>query len=251
MPSCTAAVVQDQDWVTGFAHAKMQPTQVLDDAGLPANHRRWPLDLAPGPWLYYVEIETHGPGPLDFSIVGTGVAKREGTTFKAKALLWGGTQPTYGASVLVHDGYTYLYASGPKTYLARTTGAPDDAKAYTYWDGKGWSASAHPLPDAGPEASVRWNAYLEKFVWVDVPSMSHDLRIRFADRPEGPWSEGQKLLTCQPPDAQIYGGKQHVELDQDGGRRIVITYNTNAAEPKLADRPDIYWPRAVRVTFTR
>jgi hypothetical protein len=255
MPSCTAAVVDDAEWALGFPHARMLTMQVLDEAGLPKNHRRWPLDLVRGPqWLYYVEIETHGTGPLDFSVAGTGIAAYRKGLFRPVRQLWSQDQPAFGGCVLAVGGDTYLYAPGPKTFLARARGRLDDAAVYRYWDGHGWAKdvrAAAALPDAGPEASVRWNAYLHQFIMVDVPAMSHDLRLRFADHPEGPWSAGRTILTCQPADAQIYGGKQHVELDQDGGRTIVVTYNTNAPEPQLSDRPDVYWPRAVRVRFTR
>ncbi|MOA70409.1 hypothetical protein D3C78_1992710 [compost metagenome] len=49
----------------------------------------------------------------------------------------------------------------------------------------------------------------------------------------------------------FYGAKQHAQLDVDGGRQIFLTYNTNAPSDRLADRPDLYWPRLVRVTFQR
>ncbi|MDB5096489.1 MAG: hypothetical protein JWM80_910 [Cyanobacteria bacterium RYN_339] len=251
MPSCTAAVVEDRDWVTGFAHARLVPSQMLRETGLAKGHRRWPLDLlAVGRdrWLFYVEIAVHGTGLMDFSVAGTGAAKLDHGVFKPWKMLWGKDAPTYGSSVMVHDGYTYLYASGATTYLARAkTGSFD----FSYWDGRGFSAKAAGLPASGPEASVRWNPYLKAFVMVYVPMMGHEVVMRTAPDPWGPWSEPQKLLGCLPADANVYGGKQHVELDQDRGRRIVITYNTNGSKAQLADRPDVYWPRAARVTFTR
>jgi hypothetical protein len=100
---------------------------------------------------------------------------------------------------------------------------------------------------------VRPNAYLGGFVMTYVPPFGKHVAMRFAPAPEGPWGEAREVLACSPadPEAMFYGAKQHAQHDAEGGRRIMVTYNTNAPPKALDDRPDLYWPHLVRVTFTR
>lgn len=264
MPNNTAAITGPGEWATGFSGARFvgAPDQVLTLPG--AKHRPvWPLDLAMvkgKPWLYYVEIAPFGTGPLDFKVVGSGLAagRLDPSRFERPQQLWPGEAPGFGASVLSWKGQFYVYAGGDKTHVARV--APEriaEAAAYSYWDGKGWARDwrqAVALPGSGPEVSVRYNAYLGQFVMFYVGSWGRAVMARFADAPEGPWSEARKVIDCQPgdlPEAMFYGAKQHAELDAEGGRVVVVTYNTNGPGKLLEQRPDLYWPRVVRVTFTR
>lgn len=275
MPANSSAMVVNSDWITGFSQATFMsatgmggdphsaPGEILHVAGRPAGRRLWPLDVAyvgEKLWLWFVEIEATGKGPLDFKVTGVGAARwvhEPRWLFEAKDVVWGANAPLYGSSVLTHAGKVYLYAGGSPTRLARV--APEqvaDLSAHEYWTGQGWSknaAAAAALPGSGPELSVRANPYLGGFVMVYTPPFGKTIDLRFAPAPEGPWSGARQIARCQPVDevAMFYGAKQHAELDTEGGRRIVITYNTNAPVEKLADRPDLYWPRGVRVSFTR
>lgn len=262
MPPNTAAYVDDADWVTGFAKATFvgtpHPAPVLSVAGRPAGRRVWPLDLASAggrSWLWFVEIEATGRGPLDFQVTGVGVAPLAGTTFQAREVLFGAGSPLYGASALAAEGFVYLYAGGAPTRLARVPAAwPDDRRQYEFWTGSGWSkeaARAAALPDSGPEVSVRPNAYLGGYLMTYVAPFGREVLARTAPAPEGPWSAPVVLAGCQPAGALFYGAKQHQELAQEGGRRVVLTYNTNGDEALLSDRPEVYWPRLLRVTFTK
>jgi hypothetical protein len=263
MPPNSAAVVRDGDWPSGFKAARwVGAAPILDSGDL--KRRRWPLDvvrIAGATWHYYVEIApTGGSGLFDFEVVATGVA-RLGADWKAKTAhpLWGGKTPTFGTSVLGWKGSHYVYAGGLVTHLARLgSGRPGQASAYSYWDGTGsWVSDvgkAAPLPESGPEMSVRWNPYLNEFLMFYIPPLGRDVFLRTAPEPWGPWSAGQKVAPCQPegdPDASCYGAKQHGELDRDGGRDVFLTYNTNVAPAKLAGRPDLYWPRLLRVRLSR
>jgi hypothetical protein len=251
MPPNTAAYVDDADWVTGFAKATFagtpHPAPVLTVANRPAGRRVWPLDLAPAggrSWLWFVEIEPFGKGPLDFKVTD------------AQGVLFGADTPLYGSSAMAAGGHVYLYAGGVPTKLARVPAAwPDDPKQHEFWTGGGWSrdaAQAAALPDSGPEVSVRPNRYLGGYLMVYVAPFGKQVLMRTAPAPEGPWSAPRTLAACQPAgddQAMFYGAKQHAELAQDGGREVVISYNTNAGEAALADRPDLYWPRLLRVRF--
>lgn len=265
MPSSTAAVVDDADWRSGFAHARFvggaAPRALL--APTPPKERLWPLDWVRSGgrlWLYYVAITLTGHGALDFEVLGSGLARRAATRvprFVPGPLLWTGGAPAFGASALAVGGWIYVYAPGPITRLARVRPARiAERDAYRYWAGRGrWTASwrsAAALPSAGPEASVRFDSYLGRFVMADL-GLAKVVRLRFASHPWGPWSRPTPVCSCQPegdPEALCYGAKQHAELDRDGGRTVFLTYNTNT-EPALLDRrPDLYWPHLVRIRFT-
>lgn len=275
MPANSSAMVVNGDWVTGFSKASFMtatgmgdggrtaPDEILQVHGRPAGRRIWPLDVAyvgEKLWLWFVEIQATGTGPLDFKVTGVGAARwvhEPRWLFEAREVVWGDGAPLYGSSVLTHAGKVYLFAGGDPTRLARV--APDkvaDLAAHEYWTGKGWSKdprAAAALPGSGPELSVRANPYLGGFVMTYVPPFGKTVNMRFAPAPEGPWSETRAIATCQPQDADamFYGAKQHAELDTQGGRQILVTYNTNVAAEKLPQRPDLYWPRLVRVTFSR
>jgi hypothetical protein len=278
MPFNTAAIIEDRDVLQGAAHARFIASRASgipsgDAAGanpgpvLPgpavASHRVWPLDLVKVGdrfWHYYVTIAPFGTGPLDFKVAGTGVAAAkasESPRFGPPKALWPGEAPSFGASVLAHGEWLYVYAGGADTHVARV--APDrldQPGSYRYYAGEGrWSAdwkAARALPGSGPELSVRWNAYLQAFVMIYVPPFGKTIAARFAPSPEGPWSAPKHVANCQPahdPVAMFYGAKQHAQLDVDGGRQIFLSYNTNTPPDRLDDRPDLYWPRLVRVTF--
>lgn len=263
MPANSAAIVRDADWTSGFKGARwVKPAPVLSASS--DKRRRWPLDavrVGGRTWLYWVEIEpTGGTGLFDFAVVASGVA-RLGSHFGAVAIrpLWDGWTPTYGTSALPWKGTLYAYAGGPASYLARVMpGRLREAGAYSYWAGEGkWAGDpgkAAPLPESGPEMSVRWNPYLGAFLMVYIPPLGREIKLRTAPEPWGPWSEPRSVAPCQPegdPDASCYGAKQHVELDRAGGREVFLTYNTNVVPARLMGRPDMYWPRLVRVRLTK
>ncbi len=264
MPPNTAVLVDDKDWVTGFSRAQFigRPDPIALMRPSKSSYRIWPLDVVrTGKRFhpYYVEIEPFGKGPLDFRVVGTGVFTGEGLPsgpLKTRVPLWKGDEPSFGASVLEWQDAWYLYAGGAQTHLARATGPLDRPGSYRYWAGDDrWVTDpkqAAPMPGSGPEVSVRYNAYLKSFVMVYVPPFGNKVEARFAPKPWGPWSEPLTLAACQPAgetSAMFYGAKQHAELDVDGGRQIVLSYNTNVPEALLEQRPDLYWPRLLRVTF--
>ncbi len=264
MPSSTEALVEDQDWRDGFAHAQFvggsRPQALLAPA--PARERLWPLDWVRSRGqlgLYYVAIARTGDGALDFKVLGSGLARASGTDashYVPGPLMWRQGAPPFGGSALEHGGWLYVYAPGRPTYLARVRPAQVGAvKAYRYWaGGNRWAhdwQGARPLPDSGAEASVRWDDYLGLFLMIDVGS-AKTVRVRFAPEPQGPWTAPREVCSCQPtrdPEAMCYGGKQHLELDRGDGREIFATYNTNAAPSVIARRPDLYWPHLVRIRF--
>lgn len=279
MPANSAAVVQNEDWVTGFVRARFVPgafasgrtrearllehrvpTEVLKPAPRGGGTRLWPLDLARVAgrnWLYYVAITPHGTGPFDFTVAGVGVAPQvQGAllSFAPGTLIGGQDTPLWGSSVLVHGGYLYLYAGGAPTRVARMPlDNPEDTRALRYWNGASWVADAQQaagLPASGPELSVRWNPYLKAFLMIYTPVFGRSIEARVAKNPEGPWGPARtwlKLGREGDVEALFYGAKQHAELDTPDGKTLVLSYNTNAPSDRLAARPDLYWPHLVRI----
>lgn len=242
-----------------------KPDPVFAWPDRPAGRRFWPLDLVEAPggarFAFYVGIEgTGGTGPFDFAIKEIGVARvGKAAPFRDAGTLFDGDAPLYGSSVLVEGGTAYLYAGGAPTRLARVeASALTERPAYRFFSAGKWvedAKAASALPDSGAELSVRWNPYLERFVMLYAPPLEKRIMMRLAPKPEGPWSEAREVYAppcAAEPVALVYGAKQHAELDAEGGRTIVLTYNTNAAPPEALDtRPELYWPRRLTLRFTR
>ena len=132
---------------------------------------------------------------------------------------------SFGAAAEVFEGDAYVWwcdlAETP-CFLAR---APldrvQDLAAYTYWTGAGWGAEQGrmaPLP-LGPVASrisssVRWVPALASFVMLDMDGWGR-LDLRFADRPEGPWSAAQTSILEECPGTypeNCFAGAIHAQL---------------------------------------
>ncbi len=86
-----------------------------------------------------------------------------------------------------------------------------DLTHYQYWAGsaRGWIDDIHDVPDDGSaivvpapvtELSVAWSPYLGKYVMLDG---DNGIRIRTADRPQGPWSAPRYLVV--PNTVVLYG----------------------------------------------
>jgi hypothetical protein len=82
--------------------------------------------------------------------------------------------------------------------------------------------------------------------------LSDRIVARFAESPEGPWSEA--VLLCQCPEMKrdkrvfSYAAKAHPHLA--GGNELVVSYVVNSFElgPVVNDAT-LYWPTFVRVTL--
>lgn len=266
IPASSAAYADDADWVTGYAGARFagspHPAAVLRVANRPADRRHRPLDvLAAGraTWLTFEEVRPTGRGPVDTAITGTGIALMQPGTpiaFTATQLLWESEGPAYGGAMLLQGPFLYLYAGGEATRLARVPAdRPDEPGAYTYWTGTTWSsdpAQATDLPASAPILSVRANAFLGGFLMVYATART--IETRFALSPEGPWSAPLALARSQPDadDVRTTGARQVASLTRDNGRSLTVAYSTTAAsEAALAERPDLGWPRLLRVSFSR
>jgi hypothetical protein len=74
-----------------------------------------------------------------------------------------------------------------------------DTAAWEYWDGTAWTAERARaveviLPGVG-EASLVWNAGIGRWMHATVNEVSKAVELRFAERPQGPWSDPAVMAT--------------------------------------------------------
>lgn len=270
MPPCTAAWGEDRA-VVGQGGAGLRffggklPAQALVVGGRPAGRRHWPMApfVAGGKaHLAFVEIEAVGTGPYDFRVEGTGLAEAPlgpgglpRLPYRAGALRWGPEAPSFGAGVLQEGGWTYLYAGGAQTHLARVPSAQVGSPgAWRYWTGRGWGpglAGAASVAASGPEVGVRRAPGGRPGYWMcHVAPLGRTVLGRWAPRPEGPWGEARVLgpaVAAGDGEAIAYGAKWHPQLDS--ARGVALSWNTNAPSEALPRRVDLYWPRLAWVPF--
>jgi len=152
-------------------------------------------------------------------------------------LLFDAGEPAWGSGALVVGEWLYAYAcESPKgrlnapCLLARVPldGALE-RRAWRFYARGSWVAdwrTAAPVVDAGVLMSVGRNGYLGQYVAMYTPSLSSQIFIRTADRPEGPWSQ-EIIIEGVPPTVGfpwIVSGVGHPELARDGGRIELLTY---------------------------
>jgi len=127
-----------------------------------------------------------------------------------------------------------------------------------WWCGAsdGWQENpAHRqivIRDAGSDFSVQRVPHGVGFIEVNTAGFgATTIVFRRAPCPEGTWSKPQKLYRppeSDAPDAFVYGGKAHPELS---GADLIVTYTANGSDERLATDMSIYFPRFVRVTFSK
>lgn len=195
------------------------------------------LDAGPSSWRIRLLIPPPG---LDSTVVGL-AAWREGPDVVALAI----REPGDHAGCLVR---------WPAADLAR--GRLDGAR---WWagDSAGWVDAralrvrpAVVIEDAGPECSLHRDPRTGKQVHVRTMGFgASEIGVRFADRPQGPWSRTASVF--RPPesdrrDAFVYAAKGHPEL---AGAGLILTYaaNTFAGFETLVTDTTLYYPRFVRL----
>jgi hypothetical protein len=175
-----------------------------------------------------------------------------------------------GAAVLHHDGHVYALAIRQQGPHAGTWARwrPADLLAQRtdrlqWWTLRGWRDAdavdadglAWPLDDAGAEASVHRDRRSGRFVHAASYGFgATDIRVRTAERPEGPWSAPRAVFT--PPESAaprpfVYAAKAHPQLTTRAGGELVLTYASNSFDVndllRAPGTQTLYWPRFVRV----
>jgi|SRR5208283_285716 len=168
-----------------------------------------------------------------------------------------------GISVIRDGQYVYAFVLNDvehHAYLLRWLSSEATAgRLYSpqWWcgAGEGWQENpAHRqivIANAGSDFSVQRDPHGEGFIEVNTAGFgATTIVLRRAPRPEGTWSEPQKLYRPPESDAPVafvYGGKAHPELS---GADLIATYTANGSDERLATDMSIYFPRFVRVSFT-
>jgi Domain of unknown function (DUF4185) len=203
----------------------------------------WPntvLSRPDGSAVVFFEEVRVLPGPLNFSIMGSGVATvgpGSGTAVRDSNLLFHAPDPTFSAGAVAADGFVYLYGCDHIEgfrFGCRVARAPEagihDRSAYEFWDGSAWTgdAGAAAFDIEGPNSglSVSWNPWLGRYLAVYSPALSNRVMMRTAPSPEGPWSAPTLAFEGAPPAESMldYSAFEHPELARDGGRTIFISY---------------------------
>lgn len=137
-----------------------------------------------------------------------------------------------------------------------------DLKTMQFWNGSKWSnqalASKVIFPDGAPEMTITQLPGEPYLVATYMPPLSADICMRFAKKPQGPWSPALKVYRCPEASIQVlghkdsvYSAKAHCELSQIPDQ-LTVSYCSNPGEMKhYLSRPDLYFPRMISVKLRR
>jgi serine/threonine protein kinase len=177
-----------------------------------------------------------GSSALDRSVVREGAA--------TPRILFGADEPNWGSAALVVDDWMYAYGCecqnlGCSCRLARVPlASASDRSAWQFFATNGhWSSNwrdAQPVLRGGIQSgilSVHWNPYIGQFLAIYSRVLDARITIRFAERPEGPWTEKEMIevdtLHSAPNWVWTTWGLGHPELMRDGGRTEHVSYWRN------------------------
>jgi hypothetical protein len=206
-------------------------------------------------YLYYIQVRmlASGPFPVNFEIVGSGLASGPLASLRFERvrrggshLLWRWPLPAFASAVLPHpaEGTIYLYGvrkgegGVQEVCLARVReDLIEDPTRYAYCvsDAPEWGddpARCRPVFTGAPnELSVSFNRHLGCYLAVHSLDLTGLVVGRTAPHPWGPWGDPVELWSVRrekphpwPYPPLIYAGKEHPELSGEGGARLYVTY---------------------------
>lgn len=142
-----------------------------------------------------------------------------------------------GVTLLQVEEFVYVFGSRRTqientAFLARVPAALiAERNSYEYLTSSApsWSTDFGTACDLGPcssEYSVSYNSYLEKYTMIYVDEYRKRLMLRTADQLWGPYSRPWDLIGVphQENSVLIYLGFEHASFQQQGGRKIFISY---------------------------
>lgn len=169
-----------------------------------------------------------------------------------------------GMSVIRDGGHIYAFVLQDVEHHAFLLRWPvSDAMAGRlslgqWWcgSGMGWRKDSAcrqiVIRNAGSEFSVQRDRQGGGFLEVNTDGFGATIIVcRRSARLEGTWSDPQTLYRppeSDAPHAFVYGGKAHPEI---AGGDLIVTYTANGSDEQLANDMSIYFPRFVRVTFSK
>ena len=207
-------------------------------------------------YLFYITVRmlAEGPLPVNFEILGSGLAAGDTRDWRFRripwrgcSLLWTADLPQFGSAVLPLPPEKRIYIYGvikddhgvQRCYLARVReNEIEQREKYEFLTSLSpeWGPDPHQaksimchMPN---EMSVSWNPHLGSYLAVHSLELTGRIVGRTAPHPWGPWSEPVLLFIVTPPRLDykipykhlIYAGKEHPELAEEGGRVLYITY---------------------------
>lgn len=204
------------------------------------------------------EWKSTGPGPLDFALVGSALARfdirdlREPSSItrfpRSRDIQW-------GQWVQPDGGWTYVYGvetdrDNKYLHVARVPG--DDLRhAFSYWTGRGWSSSESESVRVADGVSAELSIHrLRDGVYMLTTmqggrGFSDRLVGRFGPSPMGPFGPATMLyLTPESGssgvyhDADVYTYNAHVHPEYSTSTRLVISYDVNSFD--TAPGGDVY-----------
>jgi hypothetical protein len=122
-----------------------------------------------------------------------------------------------------------------------------------------WSADFNRLSrlcdGMANEYSVSYLPKLNKYIVVYTQNgFSGDIVVRFAARPEGPWSAPENIHVCpelsRGGEVFCYAAKGHPALSPGSGELIVTYVASSFNFEDIAENADLYRPRFLKLRFT-
>ncbi|GAA1988793.1 DUF4185 domain-containing protein [Amycolatopsis minnesotensis] len=181
-------------------------------------------------YVHYMSVRVWGPpGRWHTNYGGIAVSEDYGRTWsKPESACWinrAEHDHPFQIGALARDGdHVYLYGTTNGriggAHLARaSTSDILKANAYEYWTGEGWGRdpfrAAEVLPGNVGELDVAYNVHFGQWMAMHLDDPAGVVRLRTADRPEGPWSDGD-VAASGAQFGQLYGGYLHPwSLDGD------------------------------------
>ena len=261
--------------------------QTLPD-GLPAPFMQpedglgwiWPfhaLRTPEGLYLFLVQFERAGhPTSLDFRLVSNWLAHVSNPdeppgrwVISQRKIPWGNEGRHFGSSVLMREGYYYIYGTlnergrgvpGKHMILARAPAQRiGDFSAWRFFSNGEWLAevdrASSVCENVASEFSVSFQPVLNRYVLVySEGGLSPNILTRVSPTPYGPWSRPTRVYRCpearRDPRVFCYAAKAHPEIALIP-EELIITYVTNSLDIELI-RSDasLYRPRFLRIRFT-
>lgn len=164
-----------------------------------------------------------------------------------------------GAALATSGDFLYAYGwRGGDGYLLRwpiDCALASALEVPEWWVGGAWGAkpadAAVVLPDVKTEFTVHFDPQSSQWRQTQVVGPIGDsIASRWADRPEGPWSDLESFFVPEEssrPGVMIYAAKAHPQLS---GAGLVLTYASNGRDvEETLDDDSIYFPRFVKVVY--